>query len=203
MNQYFENNELLASELRTINYKYQDNSFIFLSDLGVFSKNHIDYGSKLLVETILINKPNCKKILDVGCGYGFIGIVLGKLLNSKVTMIDINQRAVHLSQNNIKENKINGEAFISDIYDNVKESYDLIVTNPPIRSGKETVLKILIDAKNHLLPNGELWFIINKNQGAKSIASNLEKYFKINNVEKSKGFYVFSAKSIDIEGLNC
>lgn len=197
MNQYFENNELLDSKIRTINYKCQDNDFVFFSDLGIFSKDHIDYGSMILVETILSNEKKYDQILDVGCGYGYIGIVLSKILGANVTMIDINERAVQMCQKNIKENKVNGVALISNIYEKVKDNYDLIITNPPIRAGKETVLEILVGAKKRLSINGELWFVIRKNQGARSIAKNLENIYKIDIIKKSKGFYIFSAKSID------
>jgi len=198
LNQYFENNDKLNSELRTIQYQYNDIGFSFYSDLGVFSKDHIDFGSKFLVETIL-NSKNCyENILDLGCGYGFIGIVLGKMLNSKVTMVDVNVRSVHLCSKNIKDNLINGESFISDGYENIKDRYDLIVTNPPIRAGKKVVLDFLLNAKNHLNKNGELWFVIRKDQGAKSVEKTLLTNYKLKLIEKSKGFYIFSAKIIDI-----
>ena len=85
-------------------------------------------------------------------------------------------------------------AFESDIYQNVIKKYDYIITNPPIRAGKETVLNILKGAKNHLLDNGELWFVISKDQGAKSIKKKLEVLYNIEIMEKNKGFYVFRAK---------
>lgn len=195
MEHYFTNNEELESKLRTINYRYQNIDFSFTSDNGVFAKNKIDFGSRLLVDTILkynMSPPNA--ILDVGCGYGFMGIVLAKILNSKVTLIDINKRAVHLAKMNIKSNLINGEAFVSDIYENINDKYDLIATNPPIRAGKKVVLQILNEAKNYLTPNGELWFVIRKDQGSKSIIKNMESTYKVEILEKDKGFYIMRAK---------
>ncbi len=197
MNHYFENNEKLKSELRVIEYSYQDHDFSFYSDLGVFSKDHIDYGSKFLVETLLSFDKNFNSILDVGCGYGFIGIVLSKIYKSKVDMIDINNRAVHLCQKNIKLNNIDGNAFISNSYDKITDIYDLIITNPPIRAGKKIVLDILINAKKYLKESGELWFVIRKDQGAKSIEKTLTQDYIVELVKKSKGFYVFCAKKID------
>ncbi len=195
MNQYFENNEQLNSELRTIKYNYQDIDFSFFSDLGVFSKNHIDYGSMFLVETLLNFKKNYQSILDVGSGYGYIGIVLSKITNAPVMMVDINERAIHLCKKNIKENLINGDCLISNCYEKISNKYDLIVTNPPIRAGKKVVLEILLGAKNHLNEDGELWFVIRKDQGAKSIAKQLENDYFVKEVKKSKGFYIFYAKS--------
>lgn len=198
MAHYFTNENNLKSEIRTIRYTNGDFSLVFNSDNGVFSKDHLDFGSKLLIETMIKNVDNTdknKSILDVGCGYGFIGISLAKILNSKVVMVDINKRAIHLTNMNIKENKVNAQAFESNIYENVKEKFDVIVSNPPIRAGKNIVLEILERAHEFLNINGELWFVIRKDQGAKSIAKELEKIYKIEIMEKSKGFYIFRAKT--------
>lgn len=197
LNQYFENNENLASKLRIIKYQLNDIDFVFNSDLGVFSKDHIDYGSKILVESIIDNNKVYKRILDLGCGYGYIGIVLGKIFNSRVDMVDINQRSIHLCKKNIKENKVDAEAYISNAYEKINDRFDLVVTNPPIRAGKKMVLDFLINAKKYLNDYGELWFVIRKDQGAKSIEKAIKELYNVDLVKKSKGFYVFSAKTID------
>ena len=194
MAHYFTNETDLKSEIRTISYTNGNFSFEFKSDNGVFSKDHLDYGSKLLIETIIKNDIRNKRVLDVGCGYGFIGITLSKILDNEVTMVDINKRAIHLCEMNIKDNKVNAKAFESNVYDNVKDKYDVIVTNPPIRAGKKIVLEILAGAKEFLNIDGELWFVIRKDQGAKSIAKELENTYNLEIIEKSKGFYIFRAK---------
>ena len=191
---YFTNENNIKSEIRTINYTNGNFSFVFNSDNGVFSKDHLDFGSKLLIETIIKNNVNNKKVLDVGCGYGFIGITIAKILNNDVDMVDINKRAIHLCQMNIKENNVKAKVFESNIYENVVEKYDVIVTNPPIRAGKKIVLEILLRAKEFLNIDGELWFVIRKDQGAKSIAKELENTYNLEILEKSKGFYIFKAK---------
>ena len=193
MEHYFTNNENLKSEFRKINYSYKDSSFTFTSDLGVFSKNKVDYGSKVLVETILNMNFTNKRILDVGCCYGFIGIVLSKITNSYVDMVDINKRAVHLSLMNIENNKVNASAFISDAYENIKETYDYIVTNPPIRAGKQKVLEVLLNAKEHLNKNGILYYVIRKDQGAISISEKLKGIYNVELLKKDKGFYIYKA----------
>lgn len=193
MEHYFTNNENLKSEFRKINYSYNDFPFTFTSDLGVFSKDKIDYGSKVLVETILNKDFTNKRILDVGCGYGFIGIVLSKVTNSFVDMIDINKRAVHLCQMNIENNKVNSNAFISDAYKSINETYDIIVTNPPIRAGKEKVLEVLINAKEHLNKDGILYYVIRKDQGAKSLTEKLKSIYNVELLKKDKGFYIYKA----------
>ncbi len=195
MSHYFENDQNLKSELRELSYTYNSSFFKFNSDNGIFSKNKIDYGSKLLLETYL-NEANVNvNVLDVGCGYGLIGIVIGVITNSYVDMIDVNKRAVHLTNMNIKKYKdFKGQSFISDAYLNVKDLYDVIITNPPIRVGKSKVLEILEGAFDHLNDNGLLYFVIRKDQGALSIKKILEEKRQIDTLKKDKGYFVFRAK---------
>lgn len=194
---YFTNNNNLKSEIRELSYIYNGKPFTFLSDNGVFAKNKIDYASKLLVESFLklvdTRVEDCN-LLDVGCGYGYMGIVIGGILKCNVDLVDVNKRAIHLSERNIKLNNVKGRAFESNAYECVKNRYKYIITNPPIRAGKDVVLDILVNAKGHLLDDGELWFVINKDQGAKSIKKIMDEYYKVEVVAKSKGFFVFCAK---------
>ena len=194
---YFTNNYNLKSEIRELSYIYNGKPFTFLSDNGVFAKNKIDYASKLLVESFLklvdTRVEDCN-LLDVGCGYGYMGIVIGGILKCNVDLVDVNKRAIHLSERNIKLNNVKGHAFESNAYECVKNKYKYIITNPPIRAGKDVVLDILVNAKGHLLDDGELWFVINKDQGAKSIKKIMDECYKVEVVAKSKGFFVFCAK---------
>ena len=196
MEHYFTNNQNLKSELRDINFSFDAYNFTFKSDNGVFSKNKIDYASLFLVKTFFAsNKKEINSILDVGCGYGFIGITLSKLLNKHIDMVDINKRAVHLCEMNIKQNKVDATVWESDVYSNVTNNYDLIITNPPIRAGKQVLMNFLKGGLARLNKDGELWFVISKDQGAKSVKKELEKICTVEIVDKSKGFYVFSTKN--------
>ena len=197
MEHYFTNNSNLKSDFRTIHYEYAGDTIEFTSDLGVFSKDKIDFGSRLLVENYLkLGLPQVS-LLDVGCGYGFIGLTLAKFKNTNSTLIDINKRAVHLAEMNIKNNKIvNAHAFESYIYENVTDKYDVIITNPPIRAGREVVMGILKGASEHLNDDGSLWFVIRKNQGAETIMKLLADTYSMEVVEKSKGFYIIVAKKL-------
>lgn len=188
MNHYFTNEEV-KSELRKINVNIFDKRFIFNVDNGVFSKKGLDFGSRTMIE-VLINESLSGRGLDVGCGYGPIGIILSSFFHINFDMIDVNKRAVHLCEMNIKENNVTGNTFVSNIYENVNKKYDFIVTNPPIRAGKEIVYSILFGAKDYLLPGGVLYFVVNKNQGAKSMVRDLEKVAKVDILKKHKGFFV-------------
>lgn len=188
MNHYF-TNENVKSELRKISVNINDKRFVFNVDNGVFSKKGLDFGSRALIETLLLENLSGKG-LDVGCGYGPIGIVLSSFFSLEIDMVDINKRAVHLSKINVKENVVNCNSFVSNIYESVDKKYDFIVTNPPIRAGKKIVYDMLFGAREHLLPGGALYFVVNKDQGAKSIARDLEKIGKVEVLKKHKGFFV-------------
>lgn len=195
MEHYFTNNDNLKSDFRTIIYKYGDYSFEFTSDLGVFSKDKVDFGSRLLIETYFEKGKKDINLLDVGCGYGIMGITISKIMNTKSTLVDVNKRAVHLAKMNIKKNNVDAVAFESNIYSEVSDKYDVIITNPPIRAGKQTVMEFLIGAKEHLTNNGELWIVIRKDQGAKSAMKKLKEHYQVEVVNKSKGFFIIVAKS--------
>lgn len=196
MEHYFTNNDNLKSDFRTIIYKYGDYTLDFTSDLGVFSKDKVDFGSRLLIETYFKTGRRDITLLDVGCGYGIIGISLAKIIGASSTLVDVNKRAVHLANMNIKKNGVDAEAFESNIYESVKGKYDVIMTNPPIRTGKETVMKFLLGARDFLTQDGELWIVMRKDQGAKSAIEKMKDFYEIEIREKSKGFYIIVAKNI-------
>ena len=198
MSHYFINDESLVSQVRELIYKYASFSFTFLSDNGVFSKKSIDYGSRLLLETYLKEEDTTgKKVLDVGCGYGFIGTVISVITDSYVDMVDVNKRAIHLTKRNIKkQGKFKGNVFLSDAYSEVKDKYDVVITNPPIRVGKEKLLSILTGAFEHLNEDGALYFVIRKDQGALSIKKTLEKDCIVETINKDKGYFIYKVKKM-------
>lgn len=195
LNQYFTNNDQLQSEIRVIKYSYGSTCFEFLSDNGVFSKDKIDFGSITLIETYLKNEKDIQSFLDVGCGYGFLSVVLAKELKITGVGVDVNLRALELAKKNAKLNQVSVSFKESNIYENVSGVFDLIITNPPIRAGKKVVLDILIKARDHLNLDGELWAVIRKDQGAKSIIKLLNEVYQVEVKEKNKGFYVFCCKN--------
>ena len=194
MKHYYTNNENLESSPEEFIYHYRGKELTFISDNGVFSKKMIDYGSRVLLDTIKIDDSK-KSLLDVGCGYGTFGVSLKSAYPFlKVEMVDVNERAINLSKKNLQKNNIDAEVYSSNVYDNVLGKYDLIVTNPPIRAGKEIVTKILVEAKEHLNYKGEIWVVIQKKQGAPSAKKNLETVFGNVTIEKKdKGYYILKA----------
>ena len=154
------------------------------------------FGSRLFLENIdLFNISG--KVLDVGCGYGTIGLVVSKLTNSEVTMCDVNKRALHLAEINLKANNIDNINIIeSDCYSNISGKFDYILTNPPIRAGKKIVYEIVMNARNYLTEKGTLYIVVRKEQGAKSMIRDLEKYYQVSILEKSKGFFIIKCKNI-------
>ena len=189
MGQYF-NNENLPSNISKIDCFIRGKKFTFNSDNGVFSKNGVDFGSRLLLDFIPLEEVG-GKILDLGCGYGVIGIVLNKLTGSSVDMVDVNLRALHLTEMNVFANKCQGiNVFESNVYENINTKYTSIVTNPPIRAGKKVVYDMLFNAKDYLTDDGKLYFVIRKQQGAKSIIGDLEKEYDLEILEKKKGYFI-------------
>lgn len=196
MSHYFENDKELKSNKKLNKVIINDIEFSFLSDNGVFSKRGLDYGTRTLLENLDIKHIH-GNILDFGCGCGPIGIYLSKVCNCNVDMIDINNRSLELARENSNINNVNTNIFYSNIYENINKKYDFIISNPPIRVGKEILYKILFEAYDHLNKNGELWIVINKDQGAKSVVRDLEKKYETSIIEKNKGFYVICSKRID------
>lgn len=190
---YFENDATLEKNEKKHFVELKGKHFIFWTDSGVFSKKGLDFGTRTLLESFLETERS-GKILDFGCGYGPIGIIIAKLSKSNVTMIDINQRSLAMAQKNALENNVQVSIKESNFYEQIEGQYDYIVTNPPIRVGKEALYQILIDAANFLKDTGELWFVIHKDQGAKSTAKNMELYYQVEVITKNKGFYIIRCR---------
>lgn len=190
MKHYFTDNTDLKSEQSQFIFRFHKYDLLFTSDNGVFSKSMIDYGSRVLLDNIEIT--NEKTLHDVGCGYGTFGICLNKVYSHlNVDMVDVNDRALELAKLNAKNNNVHANIYKSFIYENVQGSYDVIVTNPPVRAGKEVVTTILQESIEHLNENGSLWVILQKKQGAPSAKKKMEEVFgNCEIVKRDKGYYL-------------
>jgi len=194
---YYSRNQNVESDPKLWNYTLRNVSFRFKTDNGVFSKNEVDFGSRLLIEAF--EMPDISgDVLDVGCGYGPIGLAVAKQWPERVVhMIDVNLRALKLAKENSELNDIhNIEIYESDRLSSVAErKFAVILTNPPIRAGKEVVHDIYDQSFSALLPMGELWVVIQKKQGAPSTIAKLSELFdEVETVEKKKGYYIIKAK---------
>lgn len=171
---------------------FNGKTFSFKSCDSIFSKDRIDYGTGVLLNAVLKREIN-GKVLDIGCGYGAIGIVLSSFLDVKVTMTDINQTAVELSKHNVIKNHLKNvkEIYLSNGYENINETFDYIVTNPPIKAGKENLLNILMGAFEHLNKGGKLFFVIKKKHGEDSVRKKLATiYSSVEIIKRDSGYYI-------------
>lgn len=194
MSHYFINDENVRSNKRVLNYSFKGVPFKFVSDNGVFSKDEIDEGSDTLLKCY-IEKGKKGRTLDVGGGVGFLGIVISKVNDFEVDMLEINSRAVELCKENIELNKVNKcNAYESNIYEKANGKYDVVISNPPIRAGKKVVFEILEKSIGYLNDSGELWIVIRKSHGADSAKKKMGEVFgNCEIVERNKGFYVLKS----------
>jgi 16S rRNA (guanine1207-N2)-methyltransferase len=196
---YYSRNPSVDSNPHKFSFTLRGHDLTFSSDQGVFSKKEVDFGSKLLIDSF--NLPNVDgRLLDVGCGYGPIGITMAKEFPERVIeMIDVNERALALAKENAIHNKVdNVEVFYSNALENVQQTrYAAILTNPPIRAGKKVVHEIFEEGFRRLVEYGELWIVIQKKQGAPSAIEKLNTLTTdVEVVVKSKGYFIIRAKRI-------
>lgn len=194
---YYTNNPSASHARKLWDTTLRGQNYQFVSDSGVFSKYGVDYGSRVLIEAMDV--PSGANVLDVGCGYGPIGLAAARLAgeHGHVTMIDVNSRAVELARENALVNGISNVTVLqSDLFEGLgQEQFHMVLTNPPIRAGKSTVHAIFEGAYERLLPGGTLWIVIQKKQGAPSAREKLESLFgEVEEVTKDKGYRIFKAE---------
>ena len=189
---YFAQSPSSASRPEMFRTDFEGVPLTFWTDAGVFSRGEIDRGSKTLLKAL--PKDLRGRILDLGCGWGLIGTVIGKTRSdAKVVLCDVNERAVELSRRNLLENGVDGEVFLSDGFASLEGTFDAVVTNPPIRAGKSVIYRLFREAADRLAPEGRLFLVIRKQQGAESALKYLNTVFsEAKAVDKSGGFWVIA-----------
>ncbi|MFD1864769.1 class I SAM-dependent methyltransferase [Planococcus chinensis] len=196
---YYSKNPQTKSNPREWTYTLRGEKFHFQTDAGVFSKGEIDFGSRLLIEAFEDSELS-GPILDVGCGYGPIGMAIAKTFPHKeVHMVDVNTRALELARKNTEKNGVgNVRIYESDGLGSVEEEgFSSILTNPPIRAGKETIFRFYEEAYTKLEQGGSLWVVIQKKQGAPSTQEKLEELFgNCRTADKKKGYFIFEARKV-------
>ncbi len=191
---YTKDNDLLESRPREIFFTIAGKNYRFLTDRGVFSRSGLDFGTRLLLETIIPVASG--RILDLGCGYGPIGIVLSEEGKNDVIMVDVNPRAIELARLNARSNKVKPRIIHSDGFAVVDGNFDMIVTNPPVRAGKKVYYDWFAAARTHLEPNGELVFVLRKDQGAASAISHCRQlYALVDILARKSGYFVIKCKN--------
>lgn len=171
--------------------------FSFTASNGVFSKNRLDFGTELLINTLIeVEESISGAVLDLGCGYGPIGVTLAAFNpTARIVMADINERAVELAAANAVENMVpNATAVQSDGFESIEGLFDIIVTNPPIRSGKQNVTRLISEAYAYMLPSARFYAVVGKKQGAESYGKIIGNIFgNCAVLTKKSGYYIFSS----------
>ncbi|MBM7601735.1 16S rRNA (guanine1207-N2)-methyltransferase [Virgibacillus halotolerans] len=196
---YFSQKPQSKSSPKTWNYQLREREYTFTSDVGVFSKNEVDFGSRLLIEQFN-EPPIAGDFLDLGCGYGPIGIALADCYPDRnILMADVNERALVLAKQNATNNHVgNVELIKSDGLASINNhSFAAILTNPPIRAGKQVVNKLFEESRAALATGGMLWVVIQKKQGAPSAQKKLKDLFgNVEVVTKSKGYFILRSFNV-------
>lgn len=196
---YFSQKPQSKSSPKSWKYQLREKEYTFTSDVGVFSKNEVDFGSSLLIEAF--NQPPITgDFLDLGCGYGPIGIALADCYQDRnILMADVNERALTLAKQNAVRNQVqNVELIKSDGLASINNRlFAAILTNPPIRAGKQVVYKMFEESKAALAAKGVLWVVIQKKQGAPSAQNKLKDLFgNVEVVTKSKGYFILRSFNV-------
>ena len=190
---YYTENPNSAHDERQVTLTALGSALTFTTDAGVFSRDGLDRGTEALLEAL---PPLTGRVLDLGCGWGAVGVALGKRYPAlEIVMTDINRRAVELARRNLAQNGVRAEAVAGDGFEAVTGAFDAIVTNPPIRAGKAVIYALFAQARDFLKPGGALYIVIRKQQGAPSALKYLrEIYAEAEVIDRSGGFHVIRAK---------
>lgn len=196
MQHYFIEKQHKASDYFTFTDKFNNTEFTFKSVDNVFSKNQIDEGTKVLLNTVLKNYHLKGDVLDFGCGLGTISIVLKRQFpNINVEACDINGVAVELTKHNAKLNNIViNKVYKCNLYEDIDKKYDYIVTNPPIKVGKKILFEVVTQAYEHLNNNGEIVLVIRKSHGQESLKNHMMSVFNNASIlKRDKGYYIMKS----------
>ena len=196
MGYYFDENPAIESNIREISFSLYGQNYTYFTDNGVFSKSKVDEGSYIFLK-VLLPLHLTGRILDLGCGYGPIGLTIA--INSqeaRVDLADINSRALALASRSGERLNLNSRVTFlhSDIFEKIEGPYDSIVVNPPIRAGKIVTYRMYSESKQYLIDGGSLYVVIRRKQGAESALKYIETVFEnVSVLHKEKGYWIIKA----------
>jgi len=201
MRHYFVPSNHSENEYFSFTSQFNNKEFTFRSCPDVFSKDELDYGSLVLVKSILDHSQTYSgSIMDMCCGYGTIAILLSKFIDAEYFLSDINSTAVDLAKHNIKSNNCNineDHVFIGNMFDELDLTFDHVVSNPPIKAGKKYLLQFVDGAFSHLNHEGTLTLVIKKNLGADSLKKYLTELFGNCEIwKRDRGYYILHCKKL-------
>jgi len=175
-------------------YEYRGHALHFTTDAGVFSRGEVDYGTDVLLNALPDELTG--RILDLGCGWGAVGVSVGKRWpGCAIVMSDVNERALELSARNARSNGVTAQTILSDGLSQIPGDFDAVITNPPIRAGKQVIYGMFRDCAGKLRKGGALYLVIRKQQGAESALKYLKTiYADVETIEKSGGFWVIRCR---------
>lgn len=200
---YYDSEPTTESNRKVITYRQNGVNFEFTTDTDVFSKSDIDFGSDLMIsamiEDLKANNTKVSSFLDLGCGYGVVGIVMKSVFKAAaVTSVDKNKRAIQLTKENAKNNGTPLKACMeSDCLSAIPlgETFDVIATNPPVRAGKQTVFAFYEQSFEHMHEGSVIYVVLQRKQGAPSTEKKLMELFgNCETVEISAGYRVMRSK---------
>ena len=191
MAHYFTDNRNLEENRKDHSFRFSGHLYTFVTDNGVFSKTGVDRGTEVLLKAC-DREGISGKVLDLGCGYGAVSVVLGSLYpECGFTAVDINPRAAELTEINCRANSVSCKVSVSDGFSEVKGRFDVIITNPPIRAGKKVIYAMFEDSFTHLKMKGRFYAVIRRKQGAESALKKLTEVFgNCEVIERDGGYWV-------------
>ena len=191
---YYSSSPESAHRYAPCEYAYRGHALHFTTDAGVFSRGEVDFGTDVLLRSLPDEMSG--RVLDLGCGWGPVGISIGKNWpGCAIVMSDVNERALSLAAKNARENGVTAQTVISSGLDNVPGEFDYIITNPPIRAGKQVIYGMFAQSAKQLKDHGEMYLVIRKQQGAESAIKYLKTIFdEVETIEKSGGFWIIRCR---------
>lgn len=209
MAHYFDSNPETASDKKVISYRRNGVNFEFVTDTNVFCRDKIDFGTDLLLEAMIedlkTSGSKVTSVLDLGCGYGCVGIVMKSVFKAaSITCTDVNERAVSLCKENSKLNgtpikKIVSGDCLAEL--NEEDMFDVVATNPPVRAGKKTVFEFYTQAFEHMVEGGRIYVVLQRKQGAPSSEKKLLELFgNCETIEIEAGYHIMRSIKTSTEG---